>query len=112
MHRVRASRPVPNPLPLSPPPLSTRCAVLHTDMTSSSVINSQFFASIFNLTQKLARVTPYLGATAFRDGRRMMEQHVHCKFCGREVTPPRYGSKRVTCSTCLSAFGVKERARG
>ncbi|KKM98939.1 hypothetical protein LCGC14_1152780 [marine sediment metagenome] len=31
-----------------------RRAVLPTDMTRSSVINSQFFASISNLAQKLA----------------------------------------------------------
>ncbi|KKM80052.1 hypothetical protein LCGC14_1343770 [marine sediment metagenome] len=36
-----------------------RRAVLPTDMTSSSVLNSQFFVSIFNLTQKLALVTPF-----------------------------------------------------
>ena len=34
--------------------LTLRRAVLPTDMTRSSVINSQFFASVFNLTQKLA----------------------------------------------------------
>ena len=46
-HRVGASRPVPTPLAL-------RRAVLHTDIRSSRVSNSQFFASIFNLAQKLA----------------------------------------------------------
>ncbi len=32
-----------------------RHSVLPTDLLSSSVINSQFFASIFDLAQKLAR---------------------------------------------------------
>ncbi|KKM92605.1 hypothetical protein LCGC14_1216660 [marine sediment metagenome] len=56
--RVGASRPVPNPdpfFPTSPPPLSVRHSVWLMDMLSSSVSNSQFFASIFNLAQKLAR---------------------------------------------------------
>ena len=38
---------------------AVRCAVLHMDMLSSTVINSQFFISIFNLTKKL--VTPSWG---------------------------------------------------
>jgi len=46
-HRVGASRPDPSPLAL-------RRAVLHTDLLSSRVLNSQFFASISNLAQKLA----------------------------------------------------------
>jgi hypothetical protein len=54
------SPPQPQPLPLSPPRLSVRRAVLHTDILSSSVSNSQFFVSISNLTQKLALVTPAL----------------------------------------------------
>ena len=37
-----------------PSPLALRRAVLHTDLLSSTNVNSQFFASIFNLAQKLA----------------------------------------------------------
>jgi len=48
-HRVGASRPVPNP-----DPFTLRRAVLHTDLLSSTNVNSQFFASISNLAQKLA----------------------------------------------------------
>ncbi len=53
-HRVGASRPVPNPYPFPLPPELLRSSVLPTDMTRSSVLNSQFFASIFDLAQKLA----------------------------------------------------------
>ena len=61
--RVRASRPVPNPSPFSPPPapLSMRDSVLPMDMLSSSVLNSQFLAPIFNLAQKLAAMAPFGG---------------------------------------------------
>jgi hypothetical protein len=52
--RVGASRPLPVPLTL-------RRAVLHRDLLSSSVLNSQFFVLIFNLTKKLALVTPIWG---------------------------------------------------
>ncbi|KKN16063.1 hypothetical protein LCGC14_0979520 [marine sediment metagenome] len=41
------SRPVPSPLAL-------RRVVWHRDMLKSRVLNSQFFASISNLAQKLA----------------------------------------------------------
>ncbi len=55
-HRVGASRPVPNP-----DPFTLRRAVLPTDLTSSSVIDSQFFVSISDLTKKLALVASSWG---------------------------------------------------
>ena len=46
--------PVPVPLPPTRPPLALRGSVFPTDLLSSSVLNSQFFASICDLAQKLA----------------------------------------------------------
>ena len=46
--------PVPVPLPPTRPPLALRGSVFPTDLLSSSVLKSQFFASICDLAQKLA----------------------------------------------------------
>jgi hypothetical protein len=44
----------------------------------------------------------------------MVEQHIHCTFCGRVMAKPLPGTvaptvaKGVICSPCASALNVKE----
>ena len=93
------SRPVPTPLAL-------RRAVLPTDMTRSSVINSQFFAAISSCS-KVGAGDPYLGHIVM-GGR--MRHIIFCLKCGTFYWFYCIGHMRVCWCGSLQFSDTKEQS--